>query len=423
MDYRKFNNLLGITIIVESNFEGGSFMLTFYERLTKLKEFGLTDYQARAYLALLELNISTANQIPAISRVPRTKIYGIMRQLHDKGLVQIIPETPLKYRAVPFKQYLERRVGQLREEAEDLEKSVDTLAESFQLQEHEPDEQGKFEMFYGRRNVRDKLKDMYSSSKKSIISVGNEYSPARIVRTTISVIEDLAKDGVKIEYGFPVNKNNIERVKRLAEFSEIKHIERSPAMHFMITDSQECMLVHRIPNDEDPIRGEDIAIWSNDNAIVKSMEDFAKDIIAGGLNYKAFNLFKPTVGNIATWLRNLNIDFEECLEHLGGKLGSAIAQNLKSKKPEPLLNELIGYWEKKNLGNIGIVKKKPLIISMENHMDCHKNPEIAKGQCKFIKKMIGTIIEEKTGKKCELQETDCRPDKRTYCKFKVNIDA
>ena len=136
-------------------------MLTFYERLTKLKEFGLTDYQARAYLALLELNVSTANQIPAISRVPRTKIYGIMRQLHDKGLVQIIPETPLKYRAVPFKQYLERRVGQLREEAEDLERSVDTLAESFQLQEHEPDEQGKFEMFYGRRNVRDKLKDMY----------------------------------------------------------------------------------------------------------------------------------------------------------------------------------------------------------------------------------------------------------------------
>ena len=396
-------------------------MLTFYERLTKLKEFGLTDYQARAYLALLELNISTANQIPAISRVPRTKIYGIMRQLHDKGLVQIIPETPLKYRAVPFKQYLQRRVGQLREEAEDLERSVDKLAESFQVQSHEPDEQGKFEMFYGRRNVRDKLKDMYNNAKKYIISIGNENSPARIVRTSISIIEDLAKNGIKIEYGFPVNKSNIERVKRLAEFSEIKHIERSPAMHFIIVDGNECMLVHRIPNDEDPVRGEDISIWSNDNAIVKSMEDFAKDIIAGGLNYEAYNLFKPTVSNIATWLRSLNIDFEECLEHLGEKLGTAIAQNLKSNKIDPLLKEVIGYWDKKNLGKIEVINKKPLTISMENHMDCHQHPEIAKGQCKFIKRLVGSIIESKTGNNCQLEETDCRPDKRTYCKFKINI--
>ena len=43
-------------------------MLTFYERLTKLKEFGLTDYQARAYLALLELNISTADIAVAIAQ-------------------------------------------------------------------------------------------------------------------------------------------------------------------------------------------------------------------------------------------------------------------------------------------------------------------------------------------------------------------
>ncbi len=398
-------------------------MLTFYERLTKLKEFGLTDYQARAYLALLELNVSTANQIPAISRVPRTKIYGIMRQLHDKGLVQIIPETPLKYKAVPFKQYLDRRVGQLHEEAEELERSIDILAESFQLQAHEPDEQGKFEMLYGRRNVRDKIKDMYSNAKKNIISIGNEHSPGRIIRTSISIIEDLAKNGVKIQYGFPVSKANFEKVKRLSEYAEIKHIDRRPSMHFLVVDNSECMLVHRIPNDEDPVRGEDIAIWSNDNAIVKSIEDFANDLFAGGLNYTAYNLFKPTIANIATWLKSLNIDFEECLEHMGERLGNEIAKNLKAKEIDPLLEEVMKYWEKKNLGKIAVVTKKPLIISMENHMNCHEQPEIASGQCKFIKKLVGTIIENKTGFSCELQETDCLPEKRTYCKFQINIGS
>jgi len=68
-------------------------LLTYFERLKKLEDFGLTEYQARVYLALLEFDVATAGQIPSASKVPRTKIYGIMRQLHDKGLVQIVPDA------------------------------------------------------------------------------------------------------------------------------------------------------------------------------------------------------------------------------------------------------------------------------------------------------------------------------------------
>src|SRR5512137_119909 len=55
------------------------------ERLQRLEGFGLTEYQARAYLALLDLGTATASQLPALSRVPRTRIYSTMRQLHAKG--------------------------------------------------------------------------------------------------------------------------------------------------------------------------------------------------------------------------------------------------------------------------------------------------------------------------------------------------
>jgi sugar-specific transcriptional regulator TrmB len=395
-------------------------MLTFYERLTKLKDFGLTDYQARAYLALLELNVSTANQIPAISRVPRTKIYGIMRQLHDKGLVQIIPETPLKYKAVQFKQYLERRVGQLREEAEDLEQSVDTLAESFKVQSHVPDEQGKFEMFYGRRNVRDKLKDMYSNAKKHVISIGNEHSPGRILRTSKSIIEDIIEEGVEINYAFPVNGENFEKVDRLSKFATIKHVDRNLSMHFIVADSRECMLIHRIPNDEDPVRGEDIAIWSNDNAIVKSMEEFANDVFGGGLNYKSFNLIRPSLTHITNWIRSLDIEYQEFLVKLGHDLGMELASKFKAKKLEPLLEEIHDFWEKHNLGTTKIEKKKPYVIAMEYNMACNSNPEIAYPICDFVKSMIGTILEEKLGLECIIKSVDCKPEHQTFCKFQIN---
>ena len=395
--------------------------LSFYERLTKLKEFGLTEYQARAYLALLELNISTANQIPAVSRVPRTKIYGIMRQLHDKGLVQIIPETPLKYKAVQFNQYLERRVGQLKEEAEELKRSMPKLAEAFSVKPHEPDEQGKFEMFYGRRNVRDKLRDMYSNAKKHIISIGNENSPGRIIRTSISIIEDIAEAGVKLEYAFPVKMDNLERVERLAKYSTIKHIDRRPSMHFIVVDEQECMLVHRIPNDEDPVRGEDIAIWSNDNAIVSSILDYAMDLFNEGVNYQAYNQFRPPLTNITNWIRSLDINYKEFLNTLGYELGLELVKKCKAKNIEALVKEMQEFWLEHNLGSIKIVKKKPVQIEMENNMDCKKEPQIAKAICGFTKSLLGTMFEEKLGVKCTVKEVDCKPDRQTFCRFQVDV--
>ena len=76
------------------------------DRVRKLMDHGLTEYQARAYLTLLDLGTGTASQVPPMSKVPRTRIYSTMQQLHEKGLVQILPETPLRYKAVPFAAYL-----------------------------------------------------------------------------------------------------------------------------------------------------------------------------------------------------------------------------------------------------------------------------------------------------------------------------
>ncbi len=396
-------------------------MLTFEERLNKLKEFGLTEYQGRAYLALLELNSATANKIPAVSRVPRTKIYGIMRQLHDKGLVHIIPETPLKYKAVPFKRFLEQRVTQLKDEADELNRSIEPLVEVFKVEPHIPDEQGKFEMFYSRRNVRNKIRDMYSNAKKRIVSIGNEHSPGRIIRTSFSIIEDISKKGIGIEYGFPVNKNNIDKVERLAKHATVKNIEREPSMHFIIVDGDECLLVHRIPNDEDPIRGEDIAIWSNDKAIVETMQEFAEDLFNNGLNYTTYNIIRPVWSNITNWLKSLQIDYDQYLSHLGYDLGVELSKKFKGRKLKTLLKEMQTFWSKNNLGTIQIVKQKPLEITMDNHMDCNQKKDIVVAQCNFIKSLLSAILEEKLGVKCSIKEVDCRPEHNTYCKFRIKL--
>ncbi len=396
-------------------------MLTYFERLKKLEDFGLTEYQARVYLALLEFDVATAGQIPSASKVPRTKIYGIMRQLHDKGLVQIVPETPLKYRAVPFDRYLEKQIKEMREKAGELETNKETLAKEFIFGHKKPEKQGKFEVLYGRRNVRDRLNKIYTVAKKEILSIGTSNSPARIINTTLWVIEDKKKEKVDIRYAFPVTKGNKEKVERIAKFAEIKHIDRNPPMHFVVVDEKECMLIHRVPDDADPVRGDDVAIWTDDEAIVNAMDQIAHSFLNGGVGYTSFNALGPIMASIGTWVESVGVKTDDTLVTLGKEIGRQVSANLKSKKKEPLLKEMSMYWKNHDLGQVNIERKRPLIITMENYMNCRESPEVAKSLCNFVKATVETIMITKLNADCKVKSISCPDHGRTFCRFQVDI--
>jgi sugar-specific transcriptional regulator TrmB len=66
----------------------------------KLQRVGLTEYEAKAYLALLSTHLSTAMKASGKSGVPRTKIYSVLEALERKGWVKIYSGVPLLFKAV-----------------------------------------------------------------------------------------------------------------------------------------------------------------------------------------------------------------------------------------------------------------------------------------------------------------------------------
>src|SRR5213594_228638 len=253
------------------------------ERLRKLREFGMTEYQARAYLALLDLGTATASQVPAISRVPRTRIYATMQQLHGKGLVEIIPETPLKYKPVPFSNYLAKRATEERQRAEQLEASIAQLEKEFAIVGGQaPVEAGRFEAVYGRRNARERLIKMYSGAKREAYGIGTTKSPGRIMRAFGSILQEKAKDGVALHYAFPVTGDNWKDVALLETVAEVRNIDFHMPVYMHVVDRREFLMSHPIPDDDSSYRGEDIAIWTNDEAIAGAMQAMAEKIWSTG---------------------------------------------------------------------------------------------------------------------------------------------
>ena len=66
-----------------------------------LVRLGLTEYEARVYVALVGLGEANARRIHEESGVPRARVYDVLNTLGAKGCVVVRQGSPLMYAAVP----------------------------------------------------------------------------------------------------------------------------------------------------------------------------------------------------------------------------------------------------------------------------------------------------------------------------------
>ncbi len=67
--------------------------------IRNLNQFGLTKYEAKAYLALSLNGALTASEISEKSTIPQSKVYEIMRLLVSKSLAEQWLSKPIKYKS------------------------------------------------------------------------------------------------------------------------------------------------------------------------------------------------------------------------------------------------------------------------------------------------------------------------------------
>src|ERR1051326_4115088 len=102
------------------------------DRLSLLLEYGLSEYQARVYLALLEFPSLPAGALAKAAQIPRNRLYEVLEELQGMGLVEIILGETRSYRAHPLTVYLDRSVADLKERMDRIEAQKGYLGAAFQ---------------------------------------------------------------------------------------------------------------------------------------------------------------------------------------------------------------------------------------------------------------------------------------------------
>lgn len=99
---------------------------------SSLEEFGLSKYEARAYLTMLGRGSLAASDLAYYANLPRTKVYQTVKKLEKKRLAVVSKQKPLICSAIPPEEAFgeivdlhERRVKNMRKIVERLQKLSD----------------------------------------------------------------------------------------------------------------------------------------------------------------------------------------------------------------------------------------------------------------------------------------------------------
>ncbi len=248
-------------------------MSTQQDRLEKMMEYGLTEYEARTYLALLHLGVASARDVANLSRVPRTKIYSVLDDLHAKQLAEIIPERPKKYGVVPFDSYLRQFEREYKTKLAKIEEDKKLLMTAVSGKDPAgADKAGSFQVLKGRKNVLNRKYEMVGRAAGEVLEMGTEFSAVRM-GYYMPLLRERARLGAKLRLLVPVTENNEENVDEYARMGEVRaNPGKSPGGVILVVDDAEVLICHYVPDDEHLFKGEDIAIWSDDRAIVRDMK-------------------------------------------------------------------------------------------------------------------------------------------------------
>jgi len=228
------------------------------DRIARLREFGLSEYAARSYLALLDLGTTEARDISALSKVPASKIYHILDQLHEKGLVVILPEFPRKYAPVPFAEFLQRIHDEHEAAARTIRDDRDALTQMFAVMgDVAGGDRGSVTLLRGRRNVLERANEALGGAQRDILVLPSEGQLAH-PRLLAEPLEAAAARGV-----------NVRTLGSLGVGEARPRPATLPGPAFiLIADGKRAVLAHALPDDGHPLEGNDTALYVDQEGIV-----------------------------------------------------------------------------------------------------------------------------------------------------------
>jgi sugar-specific transcriptional regulator TrmB len=242
------------------------------KEVAALRRLGLTEYEARIYLALIRMGPKKASEVSYFGQVPRTKTYGAIRELERKGLLRIIPGKPELYAPAAPSEHLLPVVTKLNREAKESEEVVQSLAVLFESSKYTkqyaiPEDVKEFWRIDGRKDILRKLTEILGDATKSINYATSVWGLVRAYKVHSEALEEAKNRGVVVRLLSSISSENSGVAKEFSEIIEIRQVDKPFDVSFVSVDARQLVVVECRPEDLKTDRGFDRAMWTTNKMI------------------------------------------------------------------------------------------------------------------------------------------------------------
>ncbi len=133
-----------------------------------LEEFGLSKYEAQAYVALIAKGTITASELAYYSEIPRTKIYPTLLKLENKKLAMISKSKPIMCTAIAPEDAFDGIIHEQINKVNAMNTLVSSLKKASEESRKSRGSEEKRYFHLGANNVLSQLQTMIEGSKSSV---------------------------------------------------------------------------------------------------------------------------------------------------------------------------------------------------------------------------------------------------------------
>ena len=226
--------------------------------ISKLARIGFSNYEARAYTALLQDNPLTAYEIAKNSGIPTSKVYEVIKKLEDRNTIQsihakrsrlYIPVSPDEF-LENYKLSIEDSLKSIRNSLKGVKVGIDTNY-TWHMKDYD--------------DMILRVKRMLGTARETALLLVWPAEVSRLIEDLVEARERDLKIAV-IHYG-PTNMNVGQVYRHSVEDSV--YAERELRGLTLITDSKEALIGKISETNAD-------AIWSMNDTFVIMAEDYLR---------------------------------------------------------------------------------------------------------------------------------------------------
>ena len=211
-----------------------------------LEKFGLTDYEAKAYLSLIEHGPLKAGDIAYHSSIPRPKSYPAVTSLVKKQLAIILEEKPLKYQAVAPEEALEKLMVDEENQLKSMKQTIASLKKLASSGRGRANEQEGRHLILSNDSVPRKLEALVTSSRSSIKFLVDNWG-VKLVEELLRPLIRSASNDVEVTAIMGLDPGPIpEFLTKLSGIDRARVVRYSRSQSIFIFDHETIVLINSI---------------------------------------------------------------------------------------------------------------------------------------------------------------------------------